>query len=52
MLLKIDADENPTLMTEKGIRAIPYIELYKDGKLIWQHSGIVTEEQLMQAVGF
>ncbi|MBX7202537.1 MAG: thioredoxin [Bacteroidia bacterium] len=52
MLLKIDADENPTLMTEKGIRAIPYIELYKDGKLIWQHSGIVTEEQLKQAVGF
>lgn len=52
MLLKIDADENPSLLKEKGIQAIPHIELYKDGKLIWTHSGLLTAEELKQAVGF
>ena len=36
ILLRVDADDNPDLMKEKGISEIPYLELYKDGKRIWQ----------------
>lgn len=42
-LLKVDADEHPGLLKEKNIEGIPYLELYKDGKLVWQHMGMTDE---------
>lgn len=47
-LLKIDADQNPELMQAKKIDGIPYLELYKDGKLIWTHKGFIEEATLLQ----
>ncbi len=46
-LLKIDADENPILLTQKKIEGIPYLELYKDGQLVWKHEGYIEEAQLL-----
>ena len=48
ILVKIDADENKDLLKEKGIDAIPVVELYKDGKLIWKHSGEIDEVTLLK----
>lgn len=48
ILVKIDADENKNLLKEKGIDAIPVVELYKDGKLIWKHSGEIDEATLLK----
>ncbi len=45
-LLKIDAAQNKNLLLEKHISALPYLELYKDGKLVWKHSGIIDENTL------
>lgn len=42
-LLKIDADANPELMQAKQIQGIPYLELYKDGKMIWSNMGMTDE---------
>lgn len=42
-LHKIDADANPELMQAKMINSIPYLELYKDGKLVWTHMGLTDE---------
>lgn len=42
-LHKIDADANPELMRAKMINSIPYLELYKDGKLVWTHMGLTDE---------
>lgn len=47
-LLKIDADENKELLNEKGIEGIPYLELYRDGKLVWTHSGLIDEATLLK----
>jgi thioredoxin 1 len=46
-LLKIDADQNPDLVRAKDISSIPYLELYKDGKLVWQHTGYIDEKALL-----
>lgn len=46
-LLKIDADENPDLLQSKGIEGIPYLELYKDGKLLWSHKGLISEADIL-----
>ena len=43
-----NADENKGLLKEKGIDAIPVVELYKDGKLIWKHSGEIDEATLLK----
>jgi rhodanese-related sulfurtransferase len=48
ILLRVDADENKTLLTQKNISAIPYLELYKDGKLIWKHEGDIDEATLLK----
>lgn len=42
-LLKIDADANPELMKAKQIQGIPYLELYKDGKMVWSNMGMTDE---------
>ncbi len=47
-LLKIDADANEGLLKAKGIASIPYLELYENGKLIWQHTGLIEEADLLK----
>ena len=47
-LIKIDADENKELLNQKGISGIPYLELYRDGKLVWKHNGYIDEDQLLK----
>lgn len=47
-LTKIDADENRTLLQQKGITSIPVLELYKDRKLIWSHTGEIDEATLIK----
>lgn len=46
-LIKLDSDENPELMKAKQIQGIPYLELYKDGKLIWKNMGLTDEATIM-----
>ncbi len=50
ILLKIDADLNADLLAQKHIDAIPQIELYKDGKLIWEHKGMVDEATILAEI--
>ncbi len=46
-LLKIDADANPELVQEKNISSIPYLELYLNGNLVWQHTGYIDEQSIL-----
>ncbi|MEO8762063.1 MAG: thioredoxin domain-containing protein [Bacteroidia bacterium] len=48
IFIKIDADENKELLKEKHIEAIPFFELYKDGKLVWKHQGEIDEATLLK----
>ncbi|MBS1646089.1 MAG: thioredoxin [Bacteroidetes bacterium] len=50
-LFKIDADENKELMKTRGISAIPYLELYKNGKLLWKHEGEIDEPTFLKETG-
>ncbi|NDC40581.1 MAG: thioredoxin [Chitinophagia bacterium] len=50
-LIPIDADNNTVLMQAKGIDGIPYLELYNKGKLLWSHSGYLSEEELARQTG-
>lgn len=48
VLTKVDADENADLLKQKSIDGIPYLELYKDGKLVWKHQGFIDETTLLK----
>jgi thioredoxin len=45
-VVRLDADENKTLMAEMKIDSLPALILYKDKKIIWQHKGFIGEEDL------
>lgn len=48
MMMDVNADANKALLKEKGIDGIPYLELYKDGKLIWKHSGFIEKSVFLE----
>lgn len=39
-IIKIDVDRNPDLATKMGIRGVPTLMLYKNGKALWKGSGV------------
>lgn len=50
-LLTIDADENKTLLQDKHISGIPYLELYTEGRLTWSHEGYIDSASVRRAAG-
>jgi len=51
VLMKVDADENPALMEEMKIDAIPYLQLYENGKLVWTKHGFTEEADMKKVLG-
>ena len=43
----IDADQNASLLKELQIKALPRLELYKKGELVWKHSALIEEQALL-----
>ncbi len=49
-LLTVDFDQNRLLAKEKGIKSVPYVMIFQDGKLIWEKNEGATKEELMEAL--
>ena len=45
-IIRLDADEHKTLVSEMKIDSLPSLILYKDKKIIWQHEGFISEDEL------
>jgi len=45
-IIRLDADENKTLIKEMKIDELPTLLLYENKKIIWKHSGYISEEDL------
>ena len=46
VIIRLDADENKTLLKEMKIDVLPTLVIYKNKKIKWQHSGFISEEDL------
>lgn len=46
VIIKLDADANKTLAKEMKIDELPTLILYENKKIIWKHSGFISEEDL------
>lgn len=45
-IIRLNADENKTLISEMKIDALPNLLLYENKELKWKHSGFISEEDL------
>lgn len=49
-ILKIDVDKSPKAAAAYQIQSMPTLLLFKNGKIKWRQSGVVTAKQLLQVV--
>jgi thioredoxin-like negative regulator of GroEL len=49
-LLKVDGGRDLTVMKEIGASVLPTFMVYKNGKLSWKKEGIVTLQELKDAL--
>jgi thioredoxin-like negative regulator of GroEL len=45
-IVRVDADENKTLVDSMKIDGLPLIIVYENGKEVWRNLGYITEEEL------
>lgn len=45
-IVRLNADENKTLISQMKIDELPTLFIYKDNKILWKHSGFISEEDL------
>jgi thioredoxin 1 len=48
--LKLDVEENPNVPASYGVRAIPFIALFKEGKMINQVTGPASRSKLAEMI--
>jgi thioredoxin 1 len=49
-IIKIDIDKNPNAANAFNIRSVPTLLLFKNGKIVWQQSGVTHAEVLKKII--
>ncbi|WP_017733320.1 thioredoxin [Nafulsella turpanensis] len=49
-IIKIDVDKNGPLAAKYGVRGVPTLMLFQEGKLKWRKSGVMQARQLRQVI--
>lgn len=49
-IVKIDVDQNPEIASRYQVRGVPTLMLFKAGQVLWNQSGVVPANQLVQAL--
>ncbi len=39
-IVKIDVDQFPSIAADNGVRGVPTLAIFKNGKLLWKESGV------------
>ncbi|SCY43072.1 thioredoxin domain-containing protein [Flavobacterium caeni] len=45
---RLNADEHKTLVRDMKVDTLPLVQLYENGKVVWQHSGYLSEAELQK----
>lgn len=49
-VIKIDVDKNPAAAQAYQVRGVPTLAIFKQGKVVWRQSGVISATQLQQAL--
>ncbi len=49
-ILKVDVDKNQKVSLKYGIQSIPTMILFKEGNIMWRHSGTAGKDQLRSII--
>lgn len=49
-IIKIDIDKNRAIAEKLRIMSVPTFMLYKEGKVLWKRSGVISAQQLEQVI--
>ena len=49
-VIKIDVDQNPEIASRYHIQGVPTLAIFKNGKLLWRQSGVVSKQQLINVL--
>jgi len=49
-VIKIDVDQNTALANRYQIRSVPTLMVFKEGKVVWKQSGVVSKNQLISVI--
>ena len=49
-IIKIDVDKNQPLAQKYQVRSVPTLILFKNGQLLWRHSGVASKQQLLEII--
>jgi len=48
--LEIDIDKNPMIAAAFKIRSVPSLLLFKSGKILWRHAGLIQSQDLIEHI--
>lgn len=48
---KVDIDDSPAITQKFGVRGVPTIMVFKEGKVVGQHVGLTNKETLLKLLG-
>ena len=49
-VIKIDVDQNNEIANRYQIQSVPTLMIFKNGNLLWKHSGVVSKSQLVSVL--
>lgn len=49
-IINIDVDKNPAISETYKIQGVPTLILFKDGKVVWRQSGVLSANQLYTVI--
>jgi thioredoxin 1 len=49
-IIKIDIDKAEQAANKYEVRAVPTFMLFKNGQILWRHSGMIGKEQLLSII--
>lgn len=49
-ICKVDTERSPGLAAQYNIMSIPAIKIFKDGKIVAEHTGFIDQAQMMEFI--
>lgn len=49
-IIKMDVDKNQEIASLYGIRGVPTIMLFQNGRQLWRQSGVLSKDKIIQMI--